>query len=115
LYDYLSNKPKNFVDDLEKLYRLRRREAQAKKLEFADLKAEAEGLSESAKESPPPSPRENYFHRYRWENNHSRSARSGSYAPRTRRPTNLEPRVDQKAVRDQDLNNSHGAIFTLHR
>jgi hypothetical protein len=24
---YLSNKPDNFVDDLEKLYRLRRREA----------------------------------------------------------------------------------------
>jgi hypothetical protein len=28
--DYLSNKPDNFVDDPEKLYRLRRREAQAK-------------------------------------------------------------------------------------
>jgi hypothetical protein len=39
----LSNKPKIFVDDPEKLYRLRRREAQDKKLEFADPKAEAEG------------------------------------------------------------------------
>jgi hypothetical protein len=56
---YLSNKPDNFVDDPEKLYRLRRREAQAKKLEFADPKAEAERSSESPKESPPQSPREN--------------------------------------------------------
>ena len=56
---YLSNKPENFVDDPEKLYRLRRREAQAKKLEFADPKAEAEGSSKPPKESPPPSPREN--------------------------------------------------------
>jgi hypothetical protein len=56
---YLSNKPDNFVDDPEKLYRLRRREAQAKKLEFADPKVEAEGSSESLKESPPQSPREN--------------------------------------------------------
>jgi hypothetical protein len=44
---YLSNKPDNFVDDSEKLYRLRRPEAQAKKLEFADPKVEAEGSSES--------------------------------------------------------------------
>jgi hypothetical protein len=41
--DYLSNKPDNFVDDPEKLCRLRRREAQAKKLEFADSKVEGEG------------------------------------------------------------------------
>jgi hypothetical protein len=34
--DYLSNKPKHFVDDPEKLYMLKRCEAQAKKLEFAD-------------------------------------------------------------------------------
>jgi hypothetical protein len=56
---YLSNKPKNFVGDPEKLYRLMRREAQAKQLEFADPKAEAKGSSESPKESPPPSPTEN--------------------------------------------------------
>jgi hypothetical protein len=56
---YLSNKPGNFVDDPEKFYKIRRREAQAKKLEFVDPKAEAEGLSESPKESPPPSLREN--------------------------------------------------------
>jgi hypothetical protein len=46
-------KPDNFVDDPEKLYRLRRREAQAKKLEFADPKAESEGSSESPKKSSP--------------------------------------------------------------
>jgi hypothetical protein len=57
--DYLSNKPDNFVDDPEKLYRLRRREAQAKKLEFVDSKAEAERSSKSPNESPPRSPREN--------------------------------------------------------
>jgi hypothetical protein len=57
---YLSNKPNNFVDDPEKLYRLRRREAQqAKKLDFVDSNAEDKGLSKSPKKSPPQSPREN--------------------------------------------------------
>jgi hypothetical protein len=55
---YLSNKPDNFVDEPEKLYRLRRHEVQAKKLEFADPKAESEGSLESLKKSPPQSPRE---------------------------------------------------------
>jgi hypothetical protein len=45
---YLSNKPDNFVDDPEKLYRLRRREAhQAKKLDFVDSKSEDKGSKES--------------------------------------------------------------------
>jgi hypothetical protein len=45
---YLSNKLDNFVNDPEKLYRLRRREAhQAKKLDFLDLKSEDEGSLES--------------------------------------------------------------------
>jgi hypothetical protein len=40
---YLSNKPEDFVDDTEKLYRLWRREAQlAKKLDFVDSKSEDE-------------------------------------------------------------------------
>jgi hypothetical protein len=56
---YLSNKPDNFVDDPEKFYRLRRREAQAKKLDFVDSKEEEDGSSESPKESRPQSPREN--------------------------------------------------------
>jgi hypothetical protein len=56
---YLSNKHENFVDDPEKLYRLRRCEAQTKKLESADPRAEVEGSLESPKESPPQSPREN--------------------------------------------------------
>jgi hypothetical protein len=44
---YLSNKPENFMDGPEKLYRIRRREAQTKKLESAGPKAEAKGSSES--------------------------------------------------------------------
>jgi hypothetical protein len=57
---YLSNKPDNFVHDPEKLYRVRRREAQqAKKLDFVDTKSEDEGSKESPKNSPPQSPREN--------------------------------------------------------
>jgi hypothetical protein len=57
---YLSSKLDNFVDDPEKLYRLRRREAQqAKKLDFVDSKSEDKGLLESPKNSPPQSPREN--------------------------------------------------------
>jgi hypothetical protein len=50
--------PKNLWMIQKKVYRLSRCEAQAKKLEFADPKAEAEGSSES-KESPPPILREN--------------------------------------------------------
>jgi hypothetical protein len=58
--NYLSNKLDNFVDDPEKLYRLRRREAhQAKKLNFVDSKSEDKGSKESPKNSPPQSPREN--------------------------------------------------------
>jgi hypothetical protein len=57
---YLSNKPNNVVDHLEKLYRLRRREAhQAKKLDFVDSKSEDKGLKESLKNPPRQSPREN--------------------------------------------------------
>jgi hypothetical protein len=58
--DYLSNKPDNFVDNPEKLYRLRRREAhQAKKQDFVDSKSEDKGSKESPKNSKPQSPREN--------------------------------------------------------
>jgi hypothetical protein len=57
---YLSIKPDNFVDDPEKLYRLRRREAhQAKKLDFVDSESEDKGSKESPKNSSPQSPREN--------------------------------------------------------
>jgi hypothetical protein len=57
---YVSNKLDNFVDDPEILYRLRRHETQqAKKLDFVDSKSEDEGSSESPKNSPPQSPREN--------------------------------------------------------
>jgi hypothetical protein len=57
---YLSNKPDNFVDGPEKLYRLRRREShQAKKLDFVDSESEDIGSKESPKNSPPQIPREN--------------------------------------------------------
>jgi hypothetical protein len=58
--DYLSNKPNNFVDDPEKLYRLSRRKPhQAKKLDFVDSKSEDQRSKESSKNSPPQSPQEN--------------------------------------------------------
>jgi hypothetical protein len=48
------------VDDPEKLYRLRRREAhQAKKLDFVDSKSKDKGSKESPKNPPPQNPREN--------------------------------------------------------
>jgi hypothetical protein len=57
---YLSNKPDHFMDDPEKLHRLRIREVhQAKKLDFVDSKSEDKGSKESPKNSPPQSPREN--------------------------------------------------------
>jgi hypothetical protein len=78
---YLSNEPDNFEDDTEKLYRLRRCEAQAKNLDFVDSKAEDEGSSESLKKNHLKALGRIDFHQ--WENNRSRSARSGSYAPQT--------------------------------
>jgi hypothetical protein len=57
---------------------------------------EAEGSLESPKESPPPNPREINLNCNWWENNRNRSARSGSYASRHHRPTNLEPQGDGK-------------------
>jgi hypothetical protein len=57
---YLSNKPDNFVDDPEKFYRLRRREAhQSKKMDFVDSESEDKGSKESPENSSPQSPREN--------------------------------------------------------
>ena len=58
----LSNKPQNFVDDPEKLYRQRRREARSSKLELVDLKGEADGSSFSPQVTPPTSPREVPLH-----------------------------------------------------
>jgi hypothetical protein len=56
---YLSKKPKlSFVDDPEKLFRQRRRATQAKGFKTLDPKAKVEGPSESPRESPPPSTKE---------------------------------------------------------
>jgi hypothetical protein len=52
---YLSNKPNNFVDDLEK--------HQAKRLDFVDSMSEDKGSKESPKNSPPQSPRESQLPR----------------------------------------------------
>ncbi|CAL4956503.1 unnamed protein product [Urochloa decumbens] len=51
---YLSNNPKNFVDDPEKLYRQRRYEAQLKKLELGDSIKKEES---SSGETPPTTPK----------------------------------------------------------
>ena len=53
----LSNKPENFVDDPEKLYKQMRREARSRKLELVDPKEEADGSSSSPQATPPTSPR----------------------------------------------------------
>jgi hypothetical protein len=77
---YLSNKPNNFLDDPEKLYRLRRREAHhAKKLDFVDSKSEDEESKESLENSPPQSPREN---RLPPMGDQLQERKMGSYAPR---------------------------------
>jgi hypothetical protein len=80
---YLSNNPENFVDDPEKVYRLRRREAQTKKLESADPRAEVEGSSESPKASLPQSPRENQLPPLPMGKQLQSECKIGSYAPRT--------------------------------
>ena len=58
----LSNELENFVDDPEKLYRKRRREARSRKLELVDPKDEADGSSSSPQATPPTSPREAPLH-----------------------------------------------------
>jgi hypothetical protein len=57
----LATSPRNpniFVDDPKELYRQRRWATPAKWLETVDPKAEVEGPSDSPRESPPPSPKE---------------------------------------------------------
>ena len=58
----LSNKPKNFVDDPEKIYRQRRREARSRKPELVDPKVEADDSSSSPQATPPTSPKEAPLH-----------------------------------------------------
>ena len=59
----LSNKPENFVDDPEKIYRQRRRVEKSRKLELVDPKEEVAGSSSSPQVSPPTSPKEAPLHR----------------------------------------------------
>ena len=58
----LSNKPKNFVDDLGKIYRQRRQEARSRKPELVDPKEEVADSSSSPQETPPTSPKEAPLH-----------------------------------------------------
>ena len=58
----LSNKPENFVDDLEKIYRQRRPEARSRKPELVDPKVEADDSSSSPQATPPTSPKEAPLH-----------------------------------------------------
>jgi hypothetical protein len=78
---YLSNKPDNFVDDPEKLYRLRRRKAhQAKKLDFVDSKSEDKDRRNLRRIHHLKVLGRIDFHR--WVTNR-KSARLGSYAAQT--------------------------------
>ena len=58
----LSNKPENFVDDPEKIYRQRRREARSRKPELVDPEVEADDSSSSPQATPPTSPKEAPLH-----------------------------------------------------
>jgi hypothetical protein len=90
---------------------LRRREAQAKKLDVLDSKVEEKGSLESPKESPPQSPRENQLPPMREQ-------------PQERKIEELctSDIVDLPILNlaeigrpfEQDLNNMHSATFTLH-
>jgi hypothetical protein len=79
------------VDDPEKLYRLRRREAhQAKKLDFVDSESKDKGSKESPKNSPPQTPRENRLPPM-GDQPTARAQDWGAMHPEHHRPTNLEP------------------------
>ena len=58
----LSNEPEKFLDDPEKIYRQRRREARSRKLELVDPKEEVAGSSSSPQATPPTSPKEAPLH-----------------------------------------------------
>ena len=58
----LSNKPKIFLDDPEKIYRQRRLEARSRKPELVDPKVEADDSSSSSQATPPTSPEEAPLH-----------------------------------------------------
>jgi hypothetical protein len=78
---YLSIKLENFVDDPEKFYRLRRHEAQAKKLKLQIQKRRPKDRQNLQRNHHLQALGRINFNRNRWENNRSRSASSGSFAP----------------------------------
>ena len=106
----LSNKPKNFVDDPEKIYRQRRREARSKKPELVDPKVEADDSSSSPQATPPTSPKEASLHQ-------------GMALPEPERTIgelctpdvrDLPIQNHRSSVRDQDFNHKDGAKLALH-
>jgi hypothetical protein len=112
---YLSKKPKlSFVDDRGKFYRQRRRATQAKGLETLDSKVEVEGLSESPRESPPPSPKEDQ----------PQQPLMGEQSRLERKTELCTPdTVDLPIIKHQDarrpfkikVNYPHGATLAFHR
>ena len=103
----LYNKPENFVDDAEKIYRQRRREARSRKPELVDPKVEADGSSSSPQATPPTSPKEEPLHQ-------------GMALPEQERTIrelctpDIRDLQHQSSVRDQDFNHKDGAKLALH-
>ena len=102
----LSNKPENFVDDPEKIYRQRRREARSRKPELVDSKVEADGSSSSPQATPPTSPRDGATGARAYDRRAMHSGRSGLADPKSRQ--------HRSSVRDQDFNHKDGAKLALH-
>ena len=111
----LSNKPENFVDDPEKIYRQRRREARSRKPELVDPKVEADDSSSSPQATPPTSPKEASLHQgmadgatgaRAYNRRAMHSGRSGLADPKSRQ--------HRSSVRDQDFNHKDGAKLALH-
>jgi hypothetical protein len=109
------NKPKTFVDDPEKLYKQRRREAQNKKSEIAHPKVEAKGLSESPKESLSPCPKENQLQPPLMREQPQPERKIGELCAPDIIDHLSKTSQRSEGLRDQDLHNPHGATFTLHQ
>ena len=108
----LSNKPKNFVDDPEKRYRERRREARSRKLELVDPKDEAWFIvftsSDSTNKSKggATSPRDGATRAGAYDRRAMHFGRSGL--------ADSKSRQHRTSVRDQDFNHKDGTKLALH-
>ena len=109
----LSNKPENFVDDPEKIYTQRRREARSRKPKLVDSKVEADGSSSSPQATPPTSPKggatspkDGATGAGAYDRRAMHSGRSGLADPKSRQ--------HRSSVRDQDFNHKDGAKLALY-